>query len=283
MTSSLKNPIVVHSKEIVMTAILLFFAIHWYGSLFFQTFFLHRYAAHSSVAMSPFWEKVFYVLTWIFQGANYLSAYGYGVMHRMHHAYADTEKDPHSPKYSSNIFEMMWVTKCVYGDINQKRVEVEERFTKGVPDWRSFDNFASHPITRIGWGVLYTLFYIEFAPNNWWFLLLPFHYLMAPIHGAIINWFAHKVGYRNYEVYDTSRNLMPVELFMMGEGFHNNHHTHGSDPNFAKKWFEVDPTYQVIKVLNLLGIIQIPKKNDAEMKVSNVKAKPEDTELAHAS
>ena len=44
-------------------------------------------------------EKVFYVLTWIFQGSNYLSVYGYGVMHRMHHPCADTPQDPHSPKY----------------------------------------------------------------------------------------------------------------------------------------------------------------------------------------
>ena len=43
--------------------------------------------------MSKFGEKLCYVLTWVTQGSNYLSAYGYGVMHRMHHAYADTEKD----------------------------------------------------------------------------------------------------------------------------------------------------------------------------------------------
>ncbi|MFM8347716.1 MAG: acyl-CoA desaturase, partial [Bacteroidota bacterium] len=52
-----------------MLVILTFFAAHWYLSLFFQTFFLHRYASHASFTMSPFTEKVFYVLTWIFQGS----------------------------------------------------------------------------------------------------------------------------------------------------------------------------------------------------------------------
>jgi stearoyl-CoA desaturase (delta-9 desaturase) len=52
---------------------------------------------------------------------------------------------------------------------------------------------------------------------------------------------------------------MPVDILMMGEGFHNNHHAYGADPNFGKKWFEIDPTYQVIKVLNTLSIIKVRK------------------------
>ncbi|MCU0431331.1 MAG: acyl-CoA desaturase [Cytophagaceae bacterium] len=246
-------------------AILIFFAIHWYGSLFFQTFFLHRYAAHKAFTMSVFWERVTYVLTFIFQGSNYLSAYGYGVMHRMHHAFADTEKDPHSPKYSTGIFDMMWKTKNIYSDIRDRRVQVEERFTKGVPHWKWFDDFASNNLTRIAWGTAYSLFYIYFVPSPayWWlFLLLPIHFLMAPVHGAIINWFAHKYGYVTFPVNDTSKNLMPVDVFMMGEGFHNNHHTHGSSPNFAFRWFEIDPTYQIMKVLDLLHIIRLPKANE---------------------
>ncbi len=92
-----------------MEIIILFFTL-WYGGLFFQTFFLHRYAAHQTFTMSNVSEKVTYVLTWLFQGSNYLSAYGYGVMHRIHHAYADTKQDPHSPKYDGNLFAMMWKT-----------------------------------------------------------------------------------------------------------------------------------------------------------------------------
>ncbi|MCZ6521882.1 MAG: acyl-CoA desaturase, partial [Bacteroidetes bacterium] len=76
-----------------MIAILILFVAHWYLSLFFQTFFLHRYAAHGAFTMSKGMEKVVFVLTWIFQGSNYLSAYGYGILHRMHHAFADTPQD----------------------------------------------------------------------------------------------------------------------------------------------------------------------------------------------
>jgi stearoyl-CoA desaturase (delta-9 desaturase) len=248
-----------------MTAILIFFVVHWYGSLFFQTFFLHRYAAHHAFTMSRTWEKIFYVLTFIFQGSNYLSAYAYGVMHRMHHAYADTEEDPHSPKYSTGIFDMMWKTYTFYHDIRERKVEVDPKFTKNVPDWKAFDDFASERWVRIAWGTLYTLFYIYFAPSWVWFLLLPVHFFMSPIHGAIINWFAHKIGYVTFKVSDTSKNLMPVDFLMMGEGFHNNHHTYGNRANFAYKWFEIDPTYQMIKLLNLVGVIHLPKKKDKEV------------------
>ena len=35
----------------------------------------------------------------------------------MHHAYADTKEDPHSPKYDNNPFAMMWKTKNIYHQI----------------------------------------------------------------------------------------------------------------------------------------------------------------------
>ena len=112
-----------------MLIIFLFFLAHWYLSLFFQTFCLHRYASHKAFTMSPRMEKVFYVLTWVFQGSNYLSAYGYGVMHRMHHAYADTPQDPHCPKYDESIFKMMWKTKTMYSSIVKDEIQVDQRFT----------------------------------------------------------------------------------------------------------------------------------------------------------
>ncbi len=244
-----------------MTAILIFFVAHWYLSLFCQTFFLHRYAAHAVCTMSKGWEKFFFVLTWLFQGSSYLSAYGYGVLHRIHHAYTDTEKDPHSPSFDDNLFKMMWRTKTTYSNIFYRRLDVEERFTKGVPQWNWFDSLADNWVSRVFWIVVYTVFYIFFADAWWQYLLLPIHYAMGPVHGAIINWFAHKYGYTNYDVKDTSKNMLPVDFLMFGESYHNNHHKHGSDPNFGKKWFEIDPGYILIRIMNALGIIKLNKAN----------------------
>jgi stearoyl-CoA desaturase (Delta-9 desaturase) len=252
-----------------MTVILLFFASHWYLSLFFQTFFLHRYAAHHAFTMNKTTEKVFYFLTWFFQGSNYLSPYGYGVMHRMHHAFADTEDDPHSPLYDETIWNMMWKTKTIYGDLANKKMVVDKRFTEGVPDWVAFDKFARSWVSRAFWAAVYISVYVIFAPSPWFYLLLPIHFLMSPIHGAIINWFAHKYGYRNFEVRDTSKNFLPFDFLMMGESYHNNHHKNGARANFGGiRWHEIDPTYQVIKLLNWMGVIQISKHR--ELKVEEV-------------
>lgn len=240
-------------------AIIIFILVLWYGGLFFQTFFLHRYAAHQTFTMSKFMERLTYVLTWVFQGSSYLSAYGYGIMHRMHHAFADTEKDPHSPKYDKSLFAMMWKTKRIYQEINSGKIKVEERFISNVPQWKNFDLFASSMASRLLWGFGYISFFYFFATSWWQWLLLPIVFLMAPIHGAIINWFAHIYGYINFKVKDTSKNFLPFDFLMMGEAYHNNHHKRSTNPNFGVRWHEIDPTYIIMKVLDSLRIIRIKR------------------------
>ncbi len=256
-----------------MEIIILFFIGHWYLSLFFQTFFLHRYAAHGAFTMNKVTERIFFVLTWIFQGSNYLSPFGYGVMHRMHHAYADTPDDPHSPTYDESIFKMMWKTKTIYTAIASKKMQVEDRFTRGVPEWTWFDKMARSWPSRLFWGAIYVMIYWQFAPVWWLWLLLPLHFLMSPIHGAIINWFAHKYGYRNFEVGDTSRNFLPVDFLMMGESYHNNHHKNGSRANFGGiRWHEIDPTYQVIKLLAKMRVINMSRQQEIKLEGAKQKA-----------
>jgi len=243
-------------------AILIFFAGHWYLSLFCQTFFLHRYAAHKMFTMSPGWEKVFYVLTYVAQGSSFLSPKAYGVLHRLHHAHADTEQDPHSPRYSPTLMAMMWKTKNIYNDILNDRANIEPKFLKGVPNWLFIERLGDQWLSRVAWGTVYTLFYMYAATAWWQYLLVPIHYLMGPVHGAIINWYAHKIGYVNFKVNDTSKNMMPIDVLMFGESLHNNHHKLGGRANFGVKWWEFDPAYPIIKMFNALHIIRLKRNND---------------------
>ncbi len=243
-----------------MTGVIILFIIHWYGSLFFQTFFHHRYASHAMFTMSRRWEKIFHVLAWIFQGSSYLSPYAYGVMHRMHHKHADTENDPHSPIFDKNLWNMMWNTRLYYNQVSTGERVIEEKYTKGVPSWRSWDKFAGNNIVRLFWVFVYIGLYWLFEAPLWaYFVFIPMNILMSPLHGAIINWFSHKYGYRNYEVKDTSTNLMPVDWLMWGECLHNNHHKFGGRPNFAVKKFEFDPMFVCIRIMAKLNIIQFKK------------------------
>ncbi len=242
--------------------ILIFFVAHWYLSLFSQTFFLHRYAAHGMFTMKKGWVKFFYIFTYITQGSSFLSPKAYGIMHRLHHAYADTGNDPHSPSFSKNLLDMMWKTKIYYNNVLNDRADIDPKFMKNIPNWVFMEKLSGSWVSRLGWGVLYTLYYLHFATNGWEYLLLPIHYMMGPIHGMIINWFAHKYGYINFKVGDTAKNLLPFDFLMMGESYHNNHHKLGGRANFGIKWYEFDPTYPIILLLNKLHIIKLKLNND---------------------
>jgi stearoyl-CoA desaturase (delta-9 desaturase) len=238
-------------------AIAIFFVLHWQLSVFFQSFFLHRYGAHRQFEMSPRMERVFYFLTWFVQGASFLSPRGYAILHRLHHAYSDTPKDPHSPTNHKDVFSMMWATKLRYEGFVKRTEAPEAKFDGGYPEWPGLDKIGDSWATRIAFGTAYTLFYMHFATHAWMYLLLPAHYLMGPIHGAIVNWAGHKYGYRNYASEDVSRNTLVFDFLTAGELFQNNHHTYGMSPSFAVRKFEVDPTYVVMKVLDAIGLIDM--------------------------
>ena len=237
--------------------IILAFIFLWYASLFAQTFFQHRYAAHGAFTMTPFWEKAFFVLTWLTQGPSYLSPRTYAIMHRMHHAYTDTELDPHSPSYSKNVFDMMWKTRTIYSDIFSGKTKVEDRFLKNLPDWNWFDRFAHSSFSRLLWTAAYAWLFYQFAGLSWLWLLFPFALVLGPLHGAIINWYAHKYGYTNYKLKNTAHNLFHVDVLMLGESYHNNHHQFPSSVNFGRKWHEIDPVFPMIRLLAKLHVIKI--------------------------
>ena len=224
-----------------------------------QTFLHHRYASHRTFSMTKFWERFFYLVAYITQGSSYVSPRVYAIMHRMHHAYADTDQEPHSPKNDKNLFIMMWHLRQLSTRIFKKKIVIEPRFLKNLPDWRKLDRAAHALVSRLGWIVLYILVYIFISPSGWWFFLLPVHILMLPLQGVIINWFAHKYGSVNFKVKNTSTNLFKVDLVMMGEAYHNNHHKNPSATNFGFRWFELDPTYIIMRFFNWLRIIRIHK------------------------
>ncbi len=239
--------------------ILLFFLTHWFLSLFSQTFFLHRYASHKMFTLSRFWEKFFYTLTYVSQGSSYLNPKAYAIMHRMHHAFSDTEKDPHSPHFFEDVFQMMWNTRGMYVGFERGIMQPEKEFAGNYPIWKSMDEFATSYFSRITFALGYIAFYVFFATHWWMFLLLPIHFIMGPLHGAIVNWCGHKYGYANFDNNDKSKNTTPLGFMMLGELFQNNHHKYPNSPNFAKKWFEIDPVYPILKTLHFLRIIKLRK------------------------
>ena len=52
--------------------------------------------------------------------------------------------------------------------------------------------------------------------------------------------------------------MFPCDLLMLGESLHNNHHNNPK-ANFSDKWYEFDPVYPVIRILNKIGVIKLRK------------------------
>jgi stearoyl-CoA desaturase (delta-9 desaturase) len=240
-----------------MTVILVFFLVHWFASLFFQSFYHHRYAAHGMFTMSRFWDRTFNLLAVLVQGSSYLNPRAYAELHRRHHAFSDTDRDPHSPRRYGNVFRMMSATFREYRQILREGSDDHFPGYGPPPEWPALERVAGRIYVRLVFVGLYIAFYLWFATSAWLFLLLPIHILMGPIHGAIVNWCGHRYGYRNYDLPDDSRNTLPIDFVTLGELFQNNHHRNAGRANFASRAFEFDPTYALVRLLDGLGIIQL--------------------------
>jgi stearoyl-CoA desaturase (Delta-9 desaturase) len=249
-------------------AMLLVLLVHWQASVFFQSFYLHRYGAHRQFTMSPRVERIFHFLSWFVMGSSYLSPRAYAILHRMHHAYSDTERDPHSPVHEPNFFKMMNRTKDIYRGIRRGTITPEARFEGGYPVWKLLDVTLNTMTTSVIWGTLYSLGYLAYAlsTHTYWVLALaPLHWFLGPIHGAIVNYCGHRVGYRNFASDDGSRNTLIFDVLTMGELFQNNHHRYSQSPNFAARWFEVDPAYVFIRMFAAAGWIQVASQQRARI------------------
>lgn len=201
----------------------------------------------------PFWlDRLFYLGTFLTQGASFLDPRVYAVMHQRHHKHSDTKDDPHSPVYSSNAMEMMIKTYREFLDI-QKNIN---SFNVGVKPWRLIDKIADSWWTRIAIGFIYFLIYQQLVTSSWQYALLPIHFIIGPIQGAIVNWCGHKYGYQNFSNNDQSFNTLPMDLLLMGELYQNNHHKFPQKLNFKSRWFELDLGYLFLSPLIFAGLVK---------------------------
>ena len=234
------------------------FVAHWFSSLAVQTLYQHRYAAHRMYDLSPGAAKAFHLLAIVVQGPSHLDPRAYAILHRLHHAHSDTERDPHSPVRHRTVLGMMADTLEAYRRAKGRQDPAMERMAADTPEWPAVDRVADTWPARITLGAAWTGVYALLAPAPGWWLLLPLHWLMGPIHGAIVNWAGHKYGYVNHrDTCDHSRNTLPMDLLMMGELYQNNHHHSPTRANFAHRRFELDPGYLLLKLLAALGLVRM--------------------------
>ena len=70
----------------------------------------------------------------------------------------------------------------------------------------------------------------------------------------LVNSATHMWGGRRFATRDDSRNNWWVALLTFGEGWHNNHHAHPTSARHGLAWYEFDPSWIMLKILEFFGI-----------------------------
>jgi stearoyl-CoA desaturase (delta-9 desaturase) len=113
----------------------------------------------------------------------------------------------------------------------------------------------------------FVLAVICLAVAGWPGLIVGFFWsTVAVYHGTFsINSLAHLVGKRRYITGDDSRNNWLLAIITMGEGWHNNHHAYQSSARQGFYWWEYDPTFYLLTLLERLGLVWNLKRPTAEV------------------
>ena len=214
----------------------------------------HRLLTHRSFKTHKF-VKGFLMLcgTLSFEG----SPSWWVASHRVHHRESDQPKDPHSPVQDGIFWSHVgWL---MYDD---PRMLDEKTMRKHIPDmiddpWAKFlhNNFV----------LVNTVFLLGISALGY-ALGGPQKALSMFIWGGalrivwvwhitwLVNSMTHVSGYRNYETRDGSRNNWLVGILAFGEGWHNNHHAMPSTARAGHKWWEIDQTYGILKLMEMTGL-----------------------------
>lgn len=73
---------------------------------------------------------------------------------------------------------------------------------------------------------------------------------------SALNSFLHIFGSRPFPMRDNnSNNSVILALLAWGEGWHNNHHAFPDSASFGFKWYQVDPGYWLIRLLQATGCV----------------------------
>lgn len=220
------------------------------------TGFYHRYFAHRTFRTSRGLQLAFAVLG---ASAAQRGPLWWASHHRQHHAHADREGDPHSPRRHGFWWSHMgWFTAREHFPTRLARVRDLARF----PELRLLDRFdAVVPAllagALFGLGELLAARAPGLGTDGPQMLVWGFFISTVAVYHATytVNSLAHALGRRRYATDDDSRNSFWLALLTLGEGWHNNHHHFPASARQGFFWWEVDLTWYVLRLLAAAGLI----------------------------
>jgi stearoyl-CoA desaturase (delta-9 desaturase) len=223
-------------------AVLLGIVLYWLR-MFGITAGYHRYFSHRSYATSRVFQ---FILACLAQSSAQKSVLWWAAKHRHHHLFSDTEHDVHSPRHTGFLFAHLgWIFARKHDTVDLVKVG---DFTK-YPELMWLHKYELAPAV--------VLAVITFLIAGWAGLVVGFFWSTVAVYHATfcINSLAHVHGSKRYVTGDDSRNNWLLAFFTMGEGWHNNHHAYQASVRQGFRWWEVDPTFYIIKALSWIGVV----------------------------
>ena len=216
------------------------------------TVYLHRHMAHRALDLHPAVSHPMRFWLWMTTG---MVTREWVAVHRKHHAFVESEQDPHSPRQEGIVKLLLQGTELYRAEVAKR--ETIDRYGHGAPDDWMERNVYTH---RSGKGHLLMMIIdlALFGPIGltvWAIQMLWIPFLAA----GVINGVGHWRGYRSFETPDMSTNIIPFGLIIGGEELHNNHHAFASSAKLSVKWWEFDAGWLYIRILQSLGLARVKK------------------------
>nr|GEU52851.1 palmitoyl-monogalactosyldiacylglycerol delta-7 desaturase, chloroplastic-like [Tanacetum cinerariifolium] len=204
----------------------------------------HRNLAHHSLKL-PKWLE--YTFAYFGVQAAQRDPIFWVSIHRSHHKYVESDKDPHSPTNGFWFSHIGWLFDSSY---------IVEKFKerKNVEDLKSQPFYRFIRRTYL-WHILAFAAIVQ--------VLGGFPYLVWVV-GVRITWSYHLTflvnsachiwGNQAWNTGDLSKNNLWVALFTFGEGWHNNHHAFEYSARFGLEWWQLDLCWWFILFLEAMGL-----------------------------
>ncbi|XP_076882493.1 palmitoyl-monogalactosyldiacylglycerol delta-7 desaturase, chloroplastic-like [Bidens hawaiensis] len=208
------------------------------------TLSFHRNLSHKSFKLPKWLEYAF-----AYCGAQALQGnpIQWVSTHRYHHKYTDSERDPHSPIEGFWYSHMSWlfdgeiiIKKC--GEQSNVRDLEQQTFYRFLRT-----TYVLHPIALAVF--LYALGGLPFIVWGMGVRIVWVYHITWLVNSACHIW-----GNQAWDTGDLSRNNWWVGILSFGEGWHNNHHAFGYSARHGLQWWQIDMTWYMIRLLEIIGL-----------------------------
>lgn len=184
--------------------------------------------------------------------------------HRLHHAFTDTDKDPHSPRNGVIWSHIGWIFK---GTAQRQPDAVVKKYAPDLlrDPYLGFLDRHYYLTSVVAAGIL-------FLVGGWtmvvWGIFL--RTVMLWHFTWLVNSATHLWGTTRFETTDDSRNNGFIAAITFGEGWHNNHHAYPRSARHGLTAREFDINWVQIRILERLGLAKDIYAMDLDAKEARV-------------